>query len=263
MSHLHPPHAPPVRAAGLWAGYDGVAALEDLSFSIERAHRVAVVGPNGAGKTTLFRVIAGVLHPSRGSIEIHGHQAGEHVCVGYVPEHSQVNLDFPVNVGDVVMMGRVREIGLLRRPRRSDWSRVERALDSVGMRDLQAGHFGSLSAGQRQRVFLAQAVAQGAEIVLLDEPMAGLDVPSQEALLAILDQLRSASITVLVATHDLGFAHSHFDRIMLLNRRLIAYDQPAAALNPESLREAYGGHLHVVAEAGPVTLLADTHHEGR
>ncbi len=260
MNEGHPPQATPIVARNLWASYDSAAALEDLSFSVDHSHRVAVVGPNGAGKTTLFRVIAGVLPASRGSIQIHGHAAGQHVCVGYVPEHNQVNLDFPASVKDVVMMGRVGEIGLLRRPRQSDWQAVEQALDSIGMRDLESLHFGALSAGQRQRVFLAQTVAQGAEIVLLDEPLAGLDVPSQEALLAILDGLRRDGITVLVATHDLNFAQQQFDRVMLLNRRLIAYGEPLAVLTPEHLTQAYSGKLHVVGEAGMV--VADTHHDG-
>jgi manganese/iron transport system ATP-binding protein len=262
MGHGHPPNNLPIRAVALSASYDGTTALEQLNFTIEPGHRVAVVGPNGAGKSTLFRVIAGVLQPSHGSIEIHGHQAGQHLCVGYVPEQSQVNLDFPVSVSDVVMMGRVREIGLLRRPKPADWQIVDRALDSVRLRDRRSRHFGDLSAGQRQRVFLAQAVVQGAQIILLDEPFSGLDIPSQEALLTILDDLRRDSISVLVATHDLNFAQSHFDRVMLLNRQLIAYGEPAAVLTPENLRQAYGGHLHVVTDGQHTTLLADTHHEG-
>lgn len=262
MNHPHPSRAQPVQARALSASYNGDLAVEDLTFSIEAGHRVAIVGPNGAGKTTLFRLIAGVLQPAHGSIAIHDHRAGEHVCVGYVPEHSQVNLDFPVTVSDVVMMGRVREIGLLRRPRRSDWERVEQALRSVQLLERRAAHFGDLSAGQRQRVFLAQAVAQGAEIVLLDEPLAGLDLPAQENLLTILDELRGGRITVLVATHDLNFAHEHFDRAMLLNRRMIAYGEPGEVLTAARLHQAYGGRLHVVGQ-GRLTVLADTHHEGR
>lgn len=263
MSHPHPSRAQPVRAESLSASYNGDLAVEDLTFTIEAGHRVAIVGPNGAGKTTLFRLIAGVLQPARGSIAIHDHQAGEHVCVGYVPEHSQVNLDFPVSVSDVVMMGRVGEIGLLRRPQASDWEQVEQALHAVQLLDRRSAHFGDLSAGQRQRVFLAQAVAQGAEIVLLDEPLAGLDLPAQESLMAILEGLRLRRITVLVATHDLNFAHEHFDRVMLLNRRMIAYGEPGEVLTAEWLRQAYGGRLHVVGQERPLTVLADTHHEGR
>lgn len=259
MHERHPPQALPIQAHDLWAGYNGAAALEGITFNIETGQRVAVVGPNGAGKTTLFRVIAGVIPPSQGSIRIHAHAAGQHVCVGYVPEHSQVNLDFPASVKDVVMMGRVGEIGMLRQPRQSDWRAVEQALDSIGLRDLESQHFGALSAGQRQRVFLAQTVAQGAQIVLLDEPLSGLDVPAQEALMEILEQLRRQAITVLVATHDLNFAQQHFDRVMLLNRRLIAYGEPAAVLTPDHLSAAYRGKLHVV---GDNLVVADTHHEG-
>lgn len=262
MEISHPPQALSIQAHNLWARYDGAAALEDLTFSVESGQRVAVVGPNGAGKTTLFRVIAGVMPASRGSIQVHEHAAGEHVCVGYVPEHTQVNLDFPASVKDVVMMGRVGEIGLLRQPRQADWRAVEHALDSIGMRELETEHFGTLSAGQRQRVFLAQTLAQGAQIVLLDEPLSGLDVPAQEALMEILDQLRRTAVTVLVATHDLNFAQLHFQRVMLLNRRLIAYGEPSAVLTPDHLSAAYGGKLHVVGGDRPLAMVADTHHEG-
>lgn len=247
----------------LCAGYGGTLALEDLTFSIQPGERIAVVGPNGAGKTTLFKVIAGILDPLSGRVEIHGHGPGRHVCVGYVPQRTQINLDFPVSVAEVVMMGRIREIGVLRWPMKSDWDLVDRALADVGMLPSRSRHIGSLSSGQLQRVLLAQAVAQRAEIVLLDEPMTGLDVPSQEAIFEILDALRSASVTVLVATHDLNLAAAHFDRVMLLNRRLIAFGPPETTITTDNLLEAYGGHLHVVTDEDGASVLVDTHHEGR
>jgi ABC-type Mn2+/Zn2+ transport system ATPase subunit len=255
----HDKHAPPIHAEQLRAAYNGDLALEDLTFTVGTGQRLAIVGPNGAGKTTLFKVLAGILRPTGGSLEIFGHGPGRHVCVGYLPQRSQVNLDFPATVAEVVMMGRIREIGLFRWPRKSDWEKVDSALNRVGLTRHRARPIGALSAGQQQRVFLAQAVAQQADIVLLDEPMSGLDMPAQEALFEILDELSQMSVTVLIATHDLNLAAERFDQVMLLNRRLIALGDPTTAITSEALMEAYGGHLHVVADG---TVVIDTHHEG-
>ncbi len=260
LPQQHDAQAPPIRADRLWVRYDGNLALEAVSFTVAAGERVAVVGPNGAGKTTLFKLIAGILQPAAGSLEIHGHGPGRHVCVGYVPQRAMINLDFPVSVAEVVMLGRIREIGLLRWPRRADWSRVDAALTRVGMQNYRARSIGTLSSGQQQRVFLAQTVAQQADIVLLDEPLTGLDLPSQEIIFEILDELRSQPLTVLVATHDLNLASTHFDKVLLLNRRLIAYGEPRTTITSENLLEAYGGHLHIFADG---RLLVDTHHEGR
>ncbi len=258
--HSHDKHAPPIRAESLRAAYDGTLALEDLTFTVEAGQRLAIVGPNGAGKTTLFKVIAGILRPTGGTLDIFGHGPGRHICVGYLPQRAQVNLDFPVTVAEVAMMGRIREIGLFRWPRKSDWEKVDSALDRVGLSAQRDRHIGALSAGQQQRVYLAQAVAQQADIVLLDEPLTGLDLPAQEAIFDILDELSQMSITVLIATHDLNLAAERFDQVMLLNRRLVAIGDPETAITSEALQAAYGGHLHVVSDG---TVVIDTHHEGR
>ncbi len=160
------------------------------------------------------------------------------------------------------MMGRIREIGLFWWPKKKDWRQVHEALEQVDMDWAADRQIGELSGGQQQRVFLAQAVAQEAEIVLLDEPLAGLDAPSQEDILEILDRLRQAGVTVLVATHDLNLAAEHFDQVLLLNERLISMGDPAQALTKEALLDAYSGGLHFVeSDDGPV--VADTHHHGR
>ncbi len=262
MDHTdtHDRSAPPIRAERLRAKYNGDLALDDLTFTVQTGQRLAIVGPNGAGKTTLFKVLAGILRPSGGTLEIFGHGAGRHVCVGYLPQRTQVNLEFPATVAEVVMMGRVREIGLLRWPRKPDWEKVDAALERVDLVQHRNRQIGALSAGQQQRAFLAQAVAQQADIVLLDEPLTGLDMPAQETLFEILDDLSQLSITVLIATHDLNLAAERFDQVMLLNRHLVAFGDPETAITSEALLEAYGGHLHVVAGG---TVVIDTHHEGR
>ncbi len=251
MEHgiAHEPDAPTLEMDDVWAGYNdtlapGVGprhALEGITFRVERGERVAVVGPNGAGKSTLFKVIVGTLRPDRGRVSIYGHGPDGHICIAYVPQRSQVDWNFPVTVEDVVMMGRVGQIGLLRRPGKSDWATVRAALERVGAAGLAHHRIGELSGGQQQRVFLARALAQQAELLLLDEPLNGLDIPTQEAIIGILDNLRDDGVTVLLATHDLDMAAERFDRIMLLNRRIIAFESPPAALRAENLLAAYGG----------------------
>lgn len=245
----HEPGTPSLEMTDVWAAYDGGLspgvgprhALEGITFRVARGERVAVVGPNGAGKSTLFKIIAGTLRPERGQVTVYGHGPAGHICIAYVPQRNQVDWNFPVTVEDVVMMGRVGQIGLLRRPGKGDWAIVRAALGRVGAADLAHHRIGELSGGQQQRVFLARALAQQAELLLLDEPLNGLDVPTQEAIIGILDDLRAGGVTVLLATHDLDMAAERFDRIMLLNRRIIAFESPAAALRAENLLTAYGG----------------------
>jgi ABC-type Mn2+/Zn2+ transport system ATPase subunit len=254
---------PPIEALNLTAGYNGEVVLDAVSFRLEPGHRVAVVGPNGAGKTTLFKVIAGILPPMSGSIIVHGHEPGEHICVAYVPQRSEVDWRFPVSVADVVMMGRIRELGLLRWPTAADWGKVGKALEDVGMEPLADRQIGELSGGQQQRVFLAQASAQNPEIVLLDEPFSGLDVPSQRSIFRILDEFQGRRITVLVATHDLNLARDQFDEVILLNRRLVGMGKGPEVLTRDKLVEAYAGGVHVVEGEEGTAILADSHLEGR
>ena len=246
------------------AGANGVTttrgsqyALEDLTFVIERGHRVAIVGPNGAGKTTLLRLVVGSLKPGEGKINIYGHGPGDHICIAYVPQRNQSDWSFPASVEDVVMMGRVGKIGLFRWPRRRDWEIVHTCLEQVQATHLAKRQIGELSGGQQQRVFIARALAQEAELLLMDEPLTGLDLPSQEAIFEILNVVQESGVTVLVATHDLNLAAERFDRVLLINHKLIALGEPSAVLTSENLLFAYGGHVHVLG--GDETLLvADT-----
>lgn len=260
MSEGRAQAAPPLLVEGLNASYNGALALRDVSFAVEAPQRVAVVGPNGAGKTTLFKVVAGLLRPLSGRLTVHGHEPGRHTCVAYVPQHREVDLRFPASVRDVVMMGRVREIGMFRRPGSRDRERVEEALEQVGMLGLRDAPIGSLSGGQQQRAFLAQAVAQEAQLALLDEPLTGLDAPSQDAILEILERLKDQGVTTLVATHDLQLSRERFDRALLLNRRVVAFGPPREVFTHPTILEAYGEHLHLIADEGLVTMLDDPHH---
>ncbi len=223
--------------------YNGHLALEDITFHLHPGERIAVVGPNGAGKSTLFKVVAGVLSPTSGEVNIFGSQPGRHVCIAYIPQRSQVDWNFPVNVADVVMMGRSAKLGPLNWPHKRDWEHVHHALETVELSNLATRQISQLSGGQQQRMFIARALAQEAELMLMDEPLSGLDTPSQESLLNLLDTLRDQNVTVMVATHDLEQAARHFDRMLLLNHRIVALGSPDRVLQTENLMRAYGGRL--------------------
>ncbi len=254
----HEAGAPILEASHITLRYNSRSALEDVSFRLVSGEWIAVVGPNGAGKSTLFKVIAGVLHPTGGEVTVAGHHPGGHICIAYVPQRSQVDWTFPVTVADVVMMGRVGKLGWLRHPRRKDWEYVQQCLQVVGMAHLANRQIEELSGGQQQRMFIARALAQEAELMLMDEPLMGLDIPAQEDIFRIMDDLRQHQVTVMVATHDLNRAAERFDRVMLLNSRLLGIGQPEDVFTPELLQEAYGGHLRMVQAGDGVMMLSDT-----
>ena len=258
---VHKPHTSPldVRDVSVIYGTSGDThyALDHVSFEVERGEQIAVVGPNGAGKSTLFKLIVGIIKPNEGQVLLCGHTPDRHTCIAYVPQRSQIDWSFPVTVEDVVMMGRVGRMGLLSRPHRRDWEHVRTSLERVGAQHLAQKQIGELSGGQQQRVFIARALAQEAETLLLDEPLTGLDAPSQQAIFEILASLRPDGVTVLVATHDLNLAAERFDRVMLLNKRIVAFDCGPVVLSTENLLAAYGGSLHRIDREDAV-LLADS-----
>lgn len=254
----HQAGSPVLDVSNVSVRYNGTLALEDVSFQLGQGERIAVVGPNGAGKSTLFKVIAGVLHPTKGDVKVYGHGPGGHICIAYVPQRSQVDWTFPVNVADVVMMGRIGKLGLLRWPKPRDWDYVHRCLQVVGMADLADRQIGELSGGQQQRVFIARALAQEAELMLLDEPLTGLDITSQEDIFRIIEELRQRGVTVMIATHDLNLAAERFDRLMLLNHRLVGLGQPDEVFTPERLIQAYGGHMRLIQTDDGLMVLSDT-----
>jgi ABC-type Mn2+/Zn2+ transport system ATPase subunit len=215
--------------------YNGRYALEQVSFDVQGGERVAIVGPNGAGKSTLFKAVVGLIPVHAGRVET------DRAEIGYVTQRSTVDWGFPVTVHDVVMMGRIGKMGWLRWQRSQDREAVRRALTEVGMLALADRQIGELSGGQQQRVFIARALAQEATVLLMDEPFSGVDTPSQDAILEILERLRDQGVTVLVSTHDLNLATERFDRLALLNQRLIAYGPPREVITPQTLAAAYGG----------------------
>lgn len=235
--------------------YNGTPVLRDVTFQVPHGARLAVVGPNGAGKSTLFRALVGLLPLQQGHILIHGLTLGHHQdCVAYIPQREEVDWRFPVTVNDVVLMGRFGRLGWLGRPSRSDHLVVQKSLEQMGIAHLAGHSIGELSGGQQQRVFLARALAQEPHIMLMDEPFTGVDMTTQDVTLKLLDQLRAEQVTVMISTHDLNLAASRFDRILLINRRLIAYGTPQQVLIQENLSRAFGPQLMVLPDG---TMLVD------
>jgi ABC-type Mn2+/Zn2+ transport system ATPase subunit len=225
---------------------------------VDEGQRVAVVGPNGAGKSTLLKVIAGVLEPSEGEVRVFGHGPSGHACIAYVPQRAAIDWAFPVTVYDVVLMGRTGRLGLLKRPGLADHEIVNQSIDAVGLKPLSDRQISELSGGQQQRMFLARALAQEAELMLMDEPLAGLDVSSEEHIVAILKKLSQNKVTTLVAMHDLATATDHFDRVLLLNKHSMGFGTPYEVFTRESLVAAFGGHVRMIEGPDGAIAVSDT-----
>ncbi|MCS7240321.1 MAG: ABC transporter ATP-binding protein [Candidatus Bipolaricaulota bacterium] len=255
---FHALDAPAIDARALSVRKNGRIILEEVSFKLDRSESLAVVGPNGAGKTTLLSVIAGLDRPTSGEIRIFGHLPGRHLCLGYLPQRAEVEWNFPATVLDVVVMGRVGRAGLFRSLGQEDRKKAEEALQQVGLSHLKERRIRELSGGERQRMLIARALAQEAQILLLDEPLAGLDAPAQEGLLALLAALAPRGLAILVAMHELDLVSRYFQRVLLLRTRPIALGDPKAVLTPETLRVAYGTALHLLPSASGVLAVGDT-----
>ncbi|MDX1991583.1 MAG: metal ABC transporter ATP-binding protein [bacterium] len=245
----------------LSAGYAGMRpAVEQVSFNVLVGERVAVIGPNGAGKSTLFKAIVGLLPFNSGSISIHGQDCRtSHNLVGYVPQHEAVDWSFPATVYDAVMMGRTRKIRRILGPSRDDHQGVQEALSKVGLMPFRNRQIGQLSGGQKRRVFIARALAQETNVLLLDEPFSGVDAAAEHEIMETLDLLQAAGITMLLATHDLNMAATRFDRLLLLRRHVVAYGMPEAVFQPDLLQEAYGGRIGVFQQGTQTVVIADEH----
>ncbi len=240
--------------------YNGRTAREDVTASFCCGDRIAVVGPNGAGKSTLFKAITGLQPIDAGHICLHGERPDPRGRLAYVPQREAIDWSFPVTVRDVVMMGRYGRLGWFRRPGPHDWEVVERSLAQVGMADYSRVQIGELSGGQQQRVFLARALAQEADLLLLDEPFNAVDLSTQQATFDLLDKLRDEGKTVIAATHDLATVSEHFDGVLLLNRRVIALGPTTEVFTPQLLSEAYGGQLAMIpTNENSLMAISDAH----
>jgi ABC-type Mn2+/Zn2+ transport system ATPase subunit len=256
-SHAHA-HAD-VWLSDVSAGYGDRTALEHVTLAVEPGSLLAVVGPNGAGKSTLLKLMAGLLQPWSGRIEILGAPAGrESRRVAYVPQAELVDWGFPVTVEDVVMMGRFPRLGPIRRPGPDDRRAVREALAQVGMATHLRTQIGRLSGGQRRRVFLARALAAEPDVFLLDEPVTGIDPATQELLMDLLEAEADRGKTIVATTHDLATAAQRFEQVLAVNRTVVAYGPARILLDADVLAAAYGGH--VLQLDNRTVVLDDAHH---
>lgn len=241
--------------------YGPVRALTGASFTLDTGRICGLIGMNGSGKSTLFKAIMGVVPAYAGTITLdgqavggkraHRHRAG---IVSYVPQSEEIDWTFPISVREVVSMGRYRNLGITRRLRAADRAAVDEALARVELTDLADRQIGALSGGQRKRAFVARAIAQGAQLLLLDEPFAGVDKRSEAMLIQVIEQLRDEGATVLVSTHDLASLRQFADEALLLRGDILMHDTPEKVLAPENLVRAFGMEVDAgasVATAAP------------
>lgn len=227
----------------VFVSYGQYLVLEDISLQVRRGEFVGILGPNGAGKSTLFKVILGLIKPLSGKVRIFGKPQGTNgvLGIGYVPQISQIDPNFPVCVWDVVMMGRYGRIGLVRRPGREDREAVWRALERVGIKDLASRQIGQLSGGQRQRVLVARALALEPGLLLLDEPTSSMDVTVAEGFYEFLNEIRdSLELTILLVSHDVTVVSQYTDQVACLNRLLIVHGKPDEVIDQATLECMYG-----------------------
>lgn len=236
-----------IKADGVSVVYrNGNVALSEATFSIPTSTICALVGINGSGKSTLFKAIMGLVPLASGSVEILGQKAGrslERNTVAYVPQNEEVDWNFPVLVEDVVMMGRYGHMGFLRRPSETDKRKVNEALERVNMQEYRHRQIGELSGGQKKRVFLARALAQEGQVILLDEPFTGVDVTTEDAIIELLKNLRDEGRVMLVSTHNLGSVPQFCDQVVLVNKRVLDAGQTEQVFTQANLEQAFGGTL--------------------
>lgn len=225
---------------------NGHKALDNASFSIPRQSITALVGINGSGKSTLFKAIMGFVKSSGGRIELFGGSVKDALkanLVAYVPQNEEIDWDFPVLVKDVAMMGRYGHMGFLKIPKDNDYEIVKDSLKKVGMLELENRQISELSGGQRKRVFLARALAQQSEIILMDEPFTGIDVNTEEEIMELLREMKAEGKVMLISTHNLGSVPEFCDRTILLNKTVLAEGETTKVFTQENLTNAFEGVL--------------------
>lgn len=231
----------------LTVSYDSKPALWDIDVDVPPGVMAAIVGPNGSGKTTFIKSVLGLVTPTAGHVRIFGQPySAQRRKVGYVPQRSSVDWDFPTTAIDVVTMGLYGRLGWLKRPGRAEREKAFKSLEQVKMQDFADRQISQLSGGQQQRVFLARALVQQADIYFLDEPMAGVDATTERAIIGILHKLREQGKTVIVVHHDLQTVKSYFDWMVILNVRAIAQGPVEEVYTADNLRRAYGGQIALI-----------------
>lgn len=236
-----------VKVTGLSVSYERKRVLTNIHMDIESGYMYGVVGPNGAGKSTLFKSMLGLIDINGGTIKVFGKEIEDvRKKVAYVPQRDDVDWSFPATVTDIVLMGRYPHKKILQRLNKEDHRIAEEAMDEVGILDLKDRQIGKLSGGQQQRVFIARALCQDADLFFLDEPFVGVDITTEEKIIAILKRLSAENKTVLVVHHDLSTVEQYFDKVILLNQRLIDYGDIATTFTQEKIAKCYGPQLTIL-----------------
>lgn len=239
----------PLEVHDLTVAYHKRPVLYGVDLQIPAGKLIGIIGPNGAGKSTLIKAIMGVVPPASGWIKIFGQPFKRALTrVGYVPQRESVDWDFPVNVMDVVLMGRYGHLRLMQRPTRRDREIARECLEKVHMLPYADRQIANLSGGQQQRVFLARALAQESDIYLMDEPFAGVDAATEASIISLLQELKNRGKTILVVHHDLPTARTYFDHLLLINMRVVAFGPTEEVFTPELLQKTYGGRLTILSE---------------
>ncbi len=251
-------NSPALELHDLTVSYAKKPVLYGVDVQVPQGALVGIIGPNGAGKSTMIRAIMGLLPLSSGWVKVFGDSFEKNSHrVGYVPQREQVDWDFPVNVMDVVLMGRYGRLGWLRRVSKEDRRIAEESLEKVGMLPFRNRQISNLSGGQQQRVFLARALAQQSDLYLMDEPFAGVDATTERAIVTLLQDLKAAGKTILVVHHDLTTAREYFDHLLLLNMRLIAFGKTEETFTSEKLQKTYGGRLTILTDVAQQASLVE------
>lgn len=240
---------PSIEVHNLTVAYDKLPVLWNIDFELPQGKIIGMMGPNGAGKSSLLKAIMGLVPLSSGYVKIMDQDLKKlRKKVSYVPQRQSVDWNFPARVMDVVMMGRYPHTGLFGRLKADDIAIAKEALDQVGMLPFASRQISQLSGGQQQRVFLARALAQQADLYLMDEPFAGVDASTEKALIELLQGLKSQGKTVLVVHHDLQSAQAYFDHLVLINSRLVAAGPTEEVFNEENLTQTYSGKLTILSK---------------
>ncbi len=238
------PDQSPLAIRGLTVSYGEQPVVFSIDMTVQDGAMTAIIGPNGAGKSTLLKAALNIVKPLSGRITVYGQPLAQQAHrIAYVPQRASVDWDFPTEVLDVVLMGLYRDLGLLGRVRAHHIRQARDCLARVGMEDFADRQIGQLSGGQQQRVFLARALAQKADLYLLDEPFAGVDAATESAIIDVLKSLRAEGKTVVAVHHDLSTVRAYFDNVFLINRRKMGEGPIAAAFTPETVQATYGGRL--------------------
>ena len=236
-----------ISVKNLTVSYQKKPAIKSINLKITEGSIVGIIGPNGAGKSTLIKAILGLLPYDTGEVKIFGKNLDEsRKKISYIPQREQFDWDFPINVEDVVMMGRYSHLGMFSFPGKKDKEIVQEKIQKVGMQDFRTRQIRNLSGGQQQRIFLARALAQESDIYLMDEPFVGVDAKTERTIFDLMNELKQQNKTILVVHHDLGKVTEYFDKLILINQTLIAYGDTDLVFNKELISKTYGGRLTIL-----------------